>query len=1141
MSKQLRRYCVRCGPVARLTARYCPRCGIQLVDFPPETCLGPGGRYRIELVLGGGGFGLAYQAFDQRLERPCVVKQLVVQDAPAESDYLQHVQASFAREARLLATLNTPGHPNLPEIYEYLPDQHCLVMKYIAGQSLQGVLQRRKAPLPVALALRYGRDVAAALVYMHGRCNAQGEPTPVLHRDIKPDNILLDSTERIWLIDFGLAWALHNQHELAAAGYDQSAGTPGYTALEQWQGHAEPRSDVYALAATLHVLLTNVRPTVNLVEALAHGVWPALPPVRHINPEVSEELAQLIQRATAPTVHERPDAATFLHALDTILNRPAIPAACTPDQPPHMALFVGRTTELVELTERLNQLHLVVLTGLAGVGKTGLAITLARQVADPQQTFWHIFHPNEKVDRLLRTLAGFLAEQGQPNLLRLLTQAAAGGSPVTFDQSCDYLLDQLRGHAYLLCLDDVHLLNDEAQFCQLAQRLCTASQAGELTLLATARQAPLWLQGSEAVVLGGISAADGQQLLQRRGLQLDATLMAQLYAHTEGNAKLLHLAIDLLQHTLDPAALLADLAQTRDITNYLVQQVDRGLTAAERAVMEAVAVLLGYGGTRDALEWMLGADQLWDTLQRLSERYLLTVTPGAWGVEYGQHAIVRAFYYQRASQRQRRVLHQRAGAYYAREEPDALRAGQHLLEAGEHEQAAMLLTEHLAELINQGKAQTLRYLLERLQPNQVARASWSAVCTAVGELATLLGAYGVARDRLEQALRAGATLESTPAQVAAQARCRRLLGLVGEYTGNYAQAAVDCRNGLTLALSLAQPHVETARLYAQLAAVLVRMSELDAAETACAAGLAALPTDESSQRERIQLWQLQATIASERGRYDVALELLEQSQTLAYATNDRAVQALVCYTLGMVCYRRGEIEQARHWFAESLRLRTELGDEAGRIAAFNGLGLVQMASGALQAAMACFTESSVLCGRLGMPANQAAALLNLGQLQLEQSQVEAAHHSLQQACAIYTKLNNRLPIAHCRYLLGDLALLRGDPAAALVEGDAALALAEEAHSPALASCALRVLGEALAAQGQLAAAEERLGHAWHLQTAVADPYDTALILTAWAALAQAQGAPTLAHERAAQALILAREQQMARLILRLEELLERVA
>ncbi len=109
--------------------------------------------------------------------------------------------------------------------------------------------------------------------------------------------------------------------------------------------------------------------------------------------------------------------------------------------------------------------------------------------------------------------------------------------------------------------------------------------------------------------------------------------------------------------------------------------------------MAAVATLLGYAGMRAAVEAAAEGGNLWRTLRRLAERHLLVVQEGPAGPEYRQHDLVRSFYYEMPSVRDRRKLHQRAGAYYETEEPDLLRAGLHFERAGEVVHAAELATQ----------------------------------------------------------------------------------------------------------------------------------------------------------------------------------------------------------------------------------------------------------------------------------------------------------------------------------------------------------------------------------------------------------------------------------------------------------------
>lgn len=278
-------------------------------------------RYQIIQILGEGGFGAAYLAEDVKLRRKCVVKRMKIpKGTPAKQ--VQLYQANFEREASLLAKLNEPGHPNIPEIYDYFSDEsgNYLVMKYIEGSSLKGIVSN--GPVPWREAVRYIVDVSDALSYMHTHGEAGDEP--VMHRDIKPDNILLGEDNRVWLVDFGLAKAdpVESSGDIKAS---MAAGTLGYTPLEQWLGRAVPTSDVYALGATLHHLVTGVNPadahggTFNPLKLKElHGVFPA---IRQINKELPQDLETIISQATATEPEQRLTARQLKEQLEALISQ----------------------------------------------------------------------------------------------------------------------------------------------------------------------------------------------------------------------------------------------------------------------------------------------------------------------------------------------------------------------------------------------------------------------------------------------------------------------------------------------------------------------------------------------------------------------------------------------------------------------------------------------------------------------------------------------------------------------------------------------------------------------------------------------------------------------------------------------------
>jgi serine/threonine protein kinase len=233
--------CARCGAHNRSRAQFCQQCGFRLGTPLLQN------RYQILRPLAQGGMGAVYLAEDTQLfHRRCVVKEMLTRHlSPADR---AEAERNFRREAALLASLR---HPSIPQIYEYFVegDRYYLVMEYVEGQSLADRMAR-SGSLPEAKVLRYAIQICDVLVYLSSR-----QP-PVVHRDVKLANIILrgDPAQAI-LVDFGVA------KPKAGRGQDTAAwGTMGYAAPEQAIGQAEPRSDVYALAATIYHVLTSDDP-----------------------------------------------------------------------------------------------------------------------------------------------------------------------------------------------------------------------------------------------------------------------------------------------------------------------------------------------------------------------------------------------------------------------------------------------------------------------------------------------------------------------------------------------------------------------------------------------------------------------------------------------------------------------------------------------------------------------------------------------------------------------------------------------------------------------------------------------------------------------------------------------------------------
>jgi formylglycine-generating enzyme required for sulfatase activity len=271
------------------------------------------GRYRIIHQIRKGGMGTVYLARDENLGVTVALKQNFL-DAP-------RLIEAFKREARLLAGLR---HPALPQVKDYFINDgaQSLVMEYIAGDDLEAILDERREkiepvgepkPFEIGEVMLWAEQLLDALDYLHTL------PDPVIHRDIKPQNLKLAGRNQIILLDFGLAkgkpvWMTRVPTTGSIYGY-----TPNYAPLEQIRGRGtDPRSDLYALGATLYHLITGVPPVdaATRADAFIGGEADPLPAANEMNPRVPRDIAALLTKSMEQHRNKRPaSAAEMLRML----------------------------------------------------------------------------------------------------------------------------------------------------------------------------------------------------------------------------------------------------------------------------------------------------------------------------------------------------------------------------------------------------------------------------------------------------------------------------------------------------------------------------------------------------------------------------------------------------------------------------------------------------------------------------------------------------------------------------------------------------------------------------------------------------------------------------------------------------------
>jgi serine/threonine protein kinase len=253
-------------------------------------------RYLVVHLIGKGGMGEVYLAVDQRLGSAVALKRTSFADDPT-------LAAAFEREAKILARLR---HPVLPKVSDHFTEnsEQYLVMEHISGDDLSKRLESAGRPFPVSWVMFWADQLLDALSYLHSH-----EP-PIIHRDIKPQNLKLTDENHIVLLDFGLSKDTSNLSPASAPGTSGSVVgyTPHFAPMEQIRGTGtNPRSDIYSLSATLYQLMTNVVPAdaLSRADTMLNGQADPILALSDANPEVSPAVSNVILKGLAVSQDKR--------------------------------------------------------------------------------------------------------------------------------------------------------------------------------------------------------------------------------------------------------------------------------------------------------------------------------------------------------------------------------------------------------------------------------------------------------------------------------------------------------------------------------------------------------------------------------------------------------------------------------------------------------------------------------------------------------------------------------------------------------------------------------------------------------------------------------------------------------------------
>ncbi len=271
-------------------------------------------RYLIAGVLGVGGMGAVYKARDLNftgVNKMVAVKEMI--NLAPDPTLRAMIIKNFEREGNLLATLSHPAIPKISDLFNQ-EDHSYLVMEYIEGKDLEAVLNDTPGFLPETKIVEWAIQLCDVLTYLHSH-----EPEPIVFRDMKPSNVMLDQLNNIRLIDFGIAKGFQ------AGQKGTMIGTEGYSPPEQYRGEAGPAGDLYALGATMHHLLTKRDPRAEPPFSFAER------PILKINPAVSLAFEAIINKSLAYNPNDRfPSAAVMKEVLIALQRGAPVVALTTP-------------------------------------------------------------------------------------------------------------------------------------------------------------------------------------------------------------------------------------------------------------------------------------------------------------------------------------------------------------------------------------------------------------------------------------------------------------------------------------------------------------------------------------------------------------------------------------------------------------------------------------------------------------------------------------------------------------------------------------------------------------------------------------------------------------------------------------------
>lgn len=1041
------------------------------------------GNYRLLRLLGRGGFAEVYLGEHLHLQTPAALKLLRARISDEEA-------TQFLREAQILARLR---HRHIMRVLDFAVQEGTpfLVMEFAPGGTMRARYPRGTR-LPLAAVVRYVSQVAGALQHAHDQ--------HLIHRDVKPENLLLDADDGLLLSDFGLALFVPSTHPYSTAELPQQvAGTSSYIAPEQLQGRTHPQSDQYALAVVVYEWLAGAPPFRGTPMEVAMQQLSMPPPslCEHV-PDLAPAVEGVVLRALAKAPERRfPSVEDFASALarawqaaalSTAMPAPAaaqqpssepaertrddseeviagsvsLPSTTTREEPlwkvpTFLTSLVGREREIAEVCKRLMEpgVRLLTLLGTGGIGKTRLCVEAATRL---RHRFAHgvcfvglapIRDPEQVLPAIARELD--VRETAEQHL-RVQVQAA------------------LREKHLLLLLDNFEQV---AAAAALIEELLV--ECPSLKIVVTSR-AVLHLQAEHLLPVPPLALPDLAHLpalqvlsqyeavacfVQRAQTHLptfslteaNAGAVAGVCVHLDGLPLALELAAARIR-LLSPQALLARLAQRLTVLK------SGSLTTPERQQT-----------LRQTLQWSY--ELLSPEEQRLFRR--LAVFVGGWTLE--------------------------AAEVVADAGRPTDSAGLSVLDGVES-----LLDKSLLLQVERGEEPRLHmlmmvreYALECLASSgeeQITRRAHAAYYLALAEETE--SRNGNAQQQamwLEQLEREHENLRAAMRWFLEQAEAGqsyelalRLGGALRQFWlvhGHYSEGRSELSRALVGSEGVAASiHAKALSAAAHLA---VKQGDYDQAGTLAEESLRLYRELGDSAGIALSL-SLLGSVAWLRGNYAAARSLIEESLALWREAGDQENVAWSLFNLAILLIEQGDYSRGRGLVEEALRMHRELGNKKGIAASLLRLAwVIYYVQGDPATERSLLEEGLALFRELGDKDSTGDTLQMLGWVVLQQGELALARALAEESTILYREVGARVGIAESYMLFARVAALEGNHLAARTRYEESLALLREEGDKWDMAFGLEGLASVVAAQGSPTWAAQLWGAAEALRESIGAP------------------------------------------------------